>query len=332
MTAAINILKDRFTFFLPVNTGFVTEGEPDRRFLQFYTERSSPELYCSIVGNVVVPNGYGSNSSTPAISDIPVWTEIAKSIKAGGSKPGIQLTTAWEGYRGNKKFRSKESDAIISEAKQLIASMNSDLIKSVLESFKTAAHIAVKQHGFEHIQFHAAHGYLLSLLIDQRFNQEATRVLDMLASLAERLKCDGVETSIRISLKTGDEVFDSNGSSAFLDSITALPFDFVDLSSGFYNVDKRLIYPSTSPLLEARLNESIALGLRHPRKLFIISGHISARNWAEIPSNLHPGLCRDLIANPQFLSDLQDGCRNHSKCHYYSRGAHHLTCGRWLTE
>ncbi|MBP1861637.1 oxidoreductase [Rhizobium herbae] len=330
MISDISILKNRLAFFLPVNTGFVAEGLPDHRFIDFYTERSSPELYCSIVGNIVVPDGYGSNSSTPMLSSAPVWGQIAEAIKVAGSKPGIQLATAWQGYTGNKKFRSNEPQVFISEARQLVDQMDAEAIKNTLGSFELAAHVAI-EHGFEHIQIHAAHGYLLSLLVDQRINQRAVGVLDRLVLLAEEIKSQGAESSIRISLRTGDEVFDSDGMSEFQNSIARLPFDFVDLSSGFYNIDKRLIYPATLPFIESRLHESVALGVRHPHRSFIISGHIATKNWGDLPTNLHPGLCRDLIANPKFLLDHQNGCRNHSKCHYYSRGTDHLTCGRWTT-
>ncbi|ARS66140.1 hypothetical protein CN094_36840 [Sinorhizobium meliloti] len=327
----MSILKNRLTFFLPVNTGYVTEGLPDHRFLDFYSGRSSASLYCAIVGNVVVPGGHGSNSSTPVLSDAPIWGQIAEAIKVAGSKPGVQLATAWQGYTGNKKFRSSEPKVFLSEARQLVDQMDADAIEKVLRSFELGAHIAI-EHGFEHIQIHAAHGYLLSLLVDQRINHRAAVVLDRLVILAEQIKSRGAESSIRISMRTGDEVFDSVGMNIFHDSIVRLPFDFIDLSSGFYNVDKRLIYPATSTFIESRFLESVRLGIRHPHRPFIISGHVSAKNWDDMAPNLHPGLCRDLIANPNFLSEHKNGCRNYSKCHYYSRGTDSLTCGRWTKK
>ncbi|MGR8927036.1 oxidoreductase (plasmid) [Rhizobium leguminosarum] len=328
MTSDINILSARRTFFLAVNTGFVTEGIPDHRFLDFYATRSSPELHCSIIGNVVVPRGYGSNAVTPILTENPIWSDIAASIKAGGSVPGIQLATAWEGYVGSRKFRAPEPHAFISEARRLVDHMTADDVGSVLSSFGLATDIAI-QHGFRHVQIHAAHGYLLSLLIDFRINRNAAAVLDELASLAERSKRLGIETSIRISLKTGDADFDSSGTMQLQDSVAKLPFDFVDLSSGFYNIDKRLIYPARTEVIEARLQESLAVGARHPARSFIISGHALRHDWTDIGPNFHPGVCRDLIANPRFLQERQNGCRNQNKCHYYSRGGNHLTCGRW---
>ncbi|WP_327212447.1 hypothetical protein U8Q06_28365 (plasmid) [Rhizobium beringeri] len=324
-------MNDRLIFFAAVNTGFVTDGLPDHRFLEFYESRSSPELYCSIVGNVVVPNGHGSNASTPTITKDSIWADLAKRINDGGASPGIQLATAWAGYVGSRKFVTSAPNTVIAKGRELAASMGSQGIGEVIRSFRAGAAVAVK-HGFRHIQFHAAHGYLLSLLIDRRINPLADHVLNELNLLAECLSMEGVETSIRISLKTGDSEFDNSGTIDFQDEIATLPFNFVDLSSGFYNVDKRLIYPTRPEFLKARFSESHEVAARHPSRKFIFSGRVQMDGLHGLPSNMHPGFCRDLIANPNFLREAEIGCLNHNKCHYYSRGEAHLTCGKWTSR
>ena len=321
-------LSDRLVFLLAVNTGLVTGGKPDNRFLEFYRGRSSSSLYCAIVGNVVVPGGFASNDVTPALTTDPVWADLASTIRAQGTLPGIQLATTWEGYVGARKFLTGEANKFIPLARCMVRSMDSDSMAAVLDSFDLASNMAIR-HGFGHIQIHAAHGYLLSLLVDHRINCAANSALDRLGLLAERLRHEGVETSIRISLRTGDSDFDSSGSEVFQDTISKLPFDFVDISSGFYNIDKRLIYPSRPDIITHRIQESVALALRHPYRSFILSGRAMSQDWASIPSNMHAGICRDLIANPRFLQEPHDGCRNHNKCHYYSRGGSHLICARW---
>ncbi|WP_315720171.1 MULTISPECIES: hypothetical protein [unclassified Bradyrhizobium] len=320
--------SDRLVFLLAVNTGFVTRGAPDDRFLEFYRSRSSPRLHCAIVGNVTVPGGFGSNAATPHLTTASVWADLATAIRSRGTLPGIQLATAWSGYVGSRKFVSSASHVFIPWARNLVNEIGPEAIYAFLNSFDSAADIAT-QHGFGHIQIHAAHGYLLSLLVDNRIYRNATQVLDRLSLLSERLRRQGLQTSIRISLKSGDPEFDRIGSVEFQDTIARLPFDFVDLSSGFYNIDKRLIYPARPDVLIERLRDSVAIGVRHPMRSFIFSGRILDVDWTGIPSNMHPGLCRDLIANPQFLQQLHNGCRNHGKCHYFSRGSNHLTCARW---
>lgn len=327
MTSVTAIWSDKLIFLLGVNTGFVTDGEPDSRFVEFYRQRSSPHLHCAIVGNVVIPGGHRSNRSTPSIGSNPIWATVADAIRERGSLPGIQLATAWEGYQGARKFFSANTAEVIGRARELVRSLGRTGLDHVLDSLSTAAAIAI-DHGFAHVQVHAAHGYLLSLIIDKRINPTASHVADRLERLAEGLRAQDIESSIRVSMRTGDIQFDASGATALQDHIAALPFDFVDLSSGFYNVDKRLIYPSRPEITTARARESVDAAVRHPSRRFIVSGRVA--QWAsELPQNAHIGLCRDLIANPRFLDEPENGCRNHGKCHYYSRGGEHVTCPRW---
>lgn len=301
---------------------------PDGRYVEFYRSRSSSALHCAIIGNVVVPGGYGSNASTPILSSAPIWKEIAVAISARGSLAGIQLATAWEGYAGHRHFVGLDPKQVIISGRELVAELGPVRILQLLDAFDAAAEIAVA-HGFGHVQIHAAHGYLPSLLVDERINPNAPTVLSRLGDLARSLHSDNIETSIRISLKTGEPDFDAQGTEAFYEAISELPFDYVDLSSGFYNIDKRLIYPSRPEVVKERHNETLAVAARYPSKDFILSGRAISFPPPLLPSNVHLGICRDLIANANFLIDRENGCRNHNKCHYFSRGEDHLTCGQW---
>ena len=326
--SAIAGLATRQVFFLGVNTGYVRNGLPDARFLNFYARRSSSNLHCAIVGNVVVPGGHASNEATPLLNSDAIWSEIASAIASGGSCPGIQLATVWEGYIGSRKFVNASSDVVL-EGRRMVLAMKRDGISSMLDAFEAAVNLALS-HGFAHIQLHAAHGYLLSLLIDARINPDADFVLHRLAVIGTLLRREGIESSIRISLRNGDIAFDTDGMAAFQQDICRLPFDFIDLSSGYYNIDKRLIYPARPSVLAQRLEDSVDAALRHPECQFIVSGRALHYNWTELPKNIHPGICRDLIANPNVLDEPANGCQNHNKCHYYSRGEPHLTCARWV--
>lgn len=318
----------RRIFFLGVNTGFVRHGLPDARLLDFYARRSSPSLHCAIVGNVAVLGGHGSNPVTPFLTPDAIWRDVATAIADRGSVPGIQLASAWAGYVGARKFVGDEPSDVIPEGRRLVAELYATGISGIVDAFDAAANLAIG-HGYRHIQVHAAHGYLLSLLVDPRINSQADLVAEWLSSFSAQLKREGVESSIRISLRSGDVTFDAQGMDGFHDAISRLPFDYVDLSSGFYNIDKRLIYPARPDVLAQRFLDSIEVARRNTSRQFIISGRALARDWSGLPDNAHIGICRDLIANPDVLASPADGCRNHGKCHYYSRGEPHLTCARW---
>jgi len=50
-------------FFLAVNTGYFYDGIPTQECLNFYKARSGHGIYCAIVGNTVIKNGYSTNRS-----------------------------------------------------------------------------------------------------------------------------------------------------------------------------------------------------------------------------------------------------------------------------
>ena len=325
------IENSRLKFFVGLNTGYVTDGKPDNRLIDFYKSRSSPELYCAIVGNVVIPGGHGTTTNTPKISRVTEWTQLSVEIENSGSIPGIQLTTTWEGFAGPKSFRSPNSHEVIKRSRELVHNLGHTGIVSVLSAFNEGTDLAVSA-GFRHIQIHAAHGYLFSLLVDDRFNDEAPMVRDRLADWARKYAIAGIETSIRISLRTGDVDFDAVGRNQFYENIACMPIDFIDVSSGFYSIDKRLIYPGRPDVLRERRNETVALAKLFPRKRFIFSGRAMLEPEHDLAPNIHIGLCRDLIANPNYLRDTKTACVNSGKCHYFSRGEDHLSCSQWPAQ
>lgn len=317
-------LKNRRTFFLGVNTGFVCEGLPDEEFLEFYRIRSSPDLHCAIIGNVVVPGGFGTNAQTPELSGNSRWADVADAIARAGSLPGIQLATTWPDYLGQRRFVFSEPSRTIESARKLLAGMTTKDITYIINSFKNAAQLAVA-HGYGHIQIHAAHGYLPNLLLDRDINVFFAHAQEEMAKLVEYLRERKIETSIRWSMRTGDPEFDERGVLRGVADIIPLRFEYVDLSSGYYNIDKRLIYPTTELFVSQRLEDSLRVAESFPDQQFIISGKIS-NSLSNLPKNVDLGICRDLIANPQFLKEWVNGCRNRGKCHYYSRGSNRLTC------
>jgi 2,4-dienoyl-CoA reductase-like NADH-dependent reductase (Old Yellow Enzyme family) len=323
--------RTRHRFFVGLNTGYVTDGEPDARCVEFYKRRSSPALFCVIVGNVVIPGGHGTNASTPTISRSRMWATIARTIENHGSCPGVQLTTTWEGYKGSRSFRPSDASQAIDSSRKVVRELGSAGVASVLASLKNGAEIAIEA-GFRHVQVHAAHGYLLSLLVDGRIYDGAREIRSWLIEWSLRMRANRIATSIRISLRTGDKIFDALGRDEFHNSIASMPFDFIDVSSGFYNIDKQLIYPARPDTLRERRQETLLLAERHRKANFILSGRALIQSDEDLPSNVHIGLCRDLIANPDYLNDRNRRCVNSGKCHYFSRGGSQLTCTQWQPD
>jgi NADPH2 dehydrogenase len=319
-------VERRKYFFLAVNTGLVIDALPDERCRTFYRERSGPEVYCAIVGNVVIPSGSPSNNVCSFISDSPTWKDLASAITEQGTIAGIQLSSTWEGYKGIRKFASTAGG--ITGYVDAAQSISRKQIIQTLDGLERGTEHAVNA-GYRHIQLHAAHGYLFNLLLDYRFSPMLDFVARHIERWASELHKIGVETSLRVSFGTGDKEYDLVDGGRALDSMVSYSVDYIDLSHGFYNVDKRLIYPSTPKILAERSKINLAVAKKYPDKNFILSGK-SALAWESVlPNNINIGICRDLIANPDFIKTRQNGCANCMTCHYFSLGRSDLNCGRW---
>lgn len=323
-----NCVKDRRYFFLAVNTGFATDGEPDTRCRQFYHARSGNGLHCAIVGNVVIPRGVATNDVCAEISESNAWRELAATISNKGALPGIQLSSTWQGYRGSKRFVPRAGESPLNEYRTFGASISVQQVVNAFDSLHRGTELALKA-GFRHVQLHAAHGYLFNILVDRRLSPHADFAHKLICSWAEGLASENIETSIRFSMWTGDPILDKDHSSELSDEIAVLPVNYVDVSAGFYNISKRLIYPVTPTQLKERAAATLSIAGRHPLQNFVMSGK-SVGAWdTSLPPNVHIGICRDLIANPNYLADRTDGCATCMKCHYFSRAEEHLTCGKW---
>lgn len=323
----MDIKNNRRIFFLAVNTGYTKNGIPERRFSDFYSERSGRGLHCAIVGNVAIPNGFGTNNSTPRIERNKIWHEIAGSISDKGSLPGIQLSTTWENYTGARKFIARTPTEQLDLYRYVASKFDKDHIKKQFLSLEKATRIAIDS-GFKHIQLHAAHGYFFNLILDKRFSIYHDLAIELTQEWLVSTRQANIETSVRISTVTGADEFDQKESS-FLEEIISIPFEYHDISEGFYNINKKLIYPSIKNILVDRINRNIEIAVNYPKNNFIASGKSHALKQKNLPKNIHIGICRDLIANANFLYEQDKGCKNKMKCHYYSRGQSSMTCGLW---
>lgn len=317
----------RKKFFVGLNSGFVDKNSnPNDQCIDFYSSRSGHGLYCTIVGNVVLPSGFSTNQKTARISQDPGWTRLVASIKDRGSIPGIQFSSTWAGFKGERRFITRNYTDTFNFYRQAASQIAQAEIAALINELSEASQIAI-DHGFRHFQLHAAHGYFFNLAIHPLFSSysEWTRV--EIQDWIYRMRKQGIETSIRISMTTGWPEIDSEYVRG-LSPAYNLDVDYIDLSDGFYNIDKRKIYPSTEDLSERRFTLSLNIATEHPDKMFILSGQ-AKNHSSDLPKNLHLGFCRDLIANPNFLNNMEDGCTLCNKCHYFSRGTDSLFCPNW---
>lgn len=319
--------ENKKIFFLPVNTGFGKKGDPDEELIDFYRKRSGNKIHCSIVGNVVIPNGFGSNDQCLFISKSEEWEKLSSAINENNTTAGIQLSSTWPNYIGNRDFVTSSPSTIDNYLLQ-VKDITTSEIDKIADQLKDAVNISI-MHGFKHIQLHAGHGYLFSLLLDNVFCKNSEYALNKIKSIFDNLP-GNIETSLRFSLLVGMQQLDKKRKNELtIENLLKLPFNLFDISFGFYNINKHMIYPKTNAMLKSRIGKSLELAMLYPHKQFIISGRSLRDYEGQLPKNVSLGICRDLIANPTFLNSLSEGCTLCGKCHYYSRGETHIACGNW---
>ena len=310
-------------FFLPVNTGFFYNGTPSEECINFYSSRCSKLLYSAIVGNVCIYDGHPTNNHCGFISENKLWNSLANAIEEKGTLPGIQIASTWNGYNGQKEFLNPNWNEY---KKNLIAIIPKIDQKKLFENIKKTIQTCQSK-GFKLIELHAAHGYLLSILLDPNINKNSDYTVDNVLEVARFCNKLGLISSIRISLFCGFEKEDDEKRISQIEKICGNGFDFFDLSEGYYNYNKSLIYPNDQNMISERIERFTIFSQKHDNQKMIISCQIDITK--SYPNNISLGICRELIANPNYLSTKTKECRNCGACNYYSRGLDKLTCARW---
>lgn len=315
------ISRDK-TFFLPVNTGYYENGLPTEECLTFYKARCNNRIHCAIVGNIATIHGFVTNERTGRISRDTKWNQLSNIIKENGVLPGIQLASTWLGYIGQKNFIANNWAAYKEEVKTLLLQID---IPKVIADFRESIIISIEK-GFQHVQIHAAHGYLLSSLLDPHLSEYTCETVTALIQIANDF-ADELEISLRVSAYCGfsDEI--EADRLLVIESLFCKGFSYIDLSEGYYNYDKKLIYPSTPQEKQERVKRSLLIAGNFPSQDFIISGGGSFQHHNLI--NIHRGYCRSIIANPNFNIVHDLSCKLCGECHYYTLGRDKLTCSMW---
>ncbi|NIM14615.1 MAG: NADH:flavin oxidoreductase [Candidatus Aminicenantes bacterium] len=151
------------------------DGRPGKRFLELYKELSRGNIGIVITGFAyVMPNGKSAPGQTGIYSDdlIPSWKEVTKLFRDSNSIFIMQIV------HGGRQVRPKGNPGPIwapsavpdSKYKTQPLEMTETQIKEVIDAFIKAAG-RTEEAGFNGIQLHVAHGYLLSQFLSPYTNR-----------------------------------------------------------------------------------------------------------------------------------------------------------------
>lgn len=152
---------------------FEEDGKPGDFHFTHYTSRAVGKVGLIILeATGVLPEGRISDRDLGIWSDAHIegLAKLVSAIKQYGAKAGIQLAHA------GRKARVKNGDIFapsplrFSDEYKLPKEMTRDDIRRTVKAFKDAAERA-KKSGFDVIEIHAAHGYLINQFLSPLTNQ-----------------------------------------------------------------------------------------------------------------------------------------------------------------
>jgi 2,4-dienoyl-CoA reductase-like NADH-dependent reductase (Old Yellow Enzyme family) len=226
---------------------------PDQRLISLYRRWGAGGAGVLITGNVMVhaealtgPGGIVLDELAP-LDPFARWAEAAK---AGGaamwmqiSHPGRQVQAGMPGVAWGPSAVAVELGRHSKRFARPVA-MTESQIKATVERFATTADLAERA-GFDGVEVHAAHGYLISQFLSPRVNRRTDRWGGQLENRA-RLLLDVVRAirravspsfAVAVKLNSADFQrggFDADDAARVIAMLEPLGVDLVELSGGSY--------------------------------------------------------------------------------------------------
>lgn len=238
--------------------------------LTHYGARAIGGVGCVIVeATAVEARGRISENDLCIYSDEHVYglKRLANNIKRFGSIAGIQLAHA--GRKSQTSGNIIAPSAINFPYMKTPIEMNNNDILSVIQAFKLAAYRA-NQAGFDLIEIHAAHGYLINQFLSNLTNKRTdayggsidnrlrflSEILDAVAEVWPKDKILGIRVSAEEYHENGNHVDDL---AYIINYIKNKGIDFVNVSSGGVVPAKIDTYPGYQLGFAQKLKEKTNL-------------------------------------------------------------------------
>jgi 2,4-dienoyl-CoA reductase-like NADH-dependent reductase (Old Yellow Enzyme family)/thioredoxin reductase len=318
------VLKNRLVM-PPMGTSYATSfGEVTPRFISYHRERAAGGVGINLVEFAFVEAWGRLSSHMPAIYDdshIPGLKSLVDAVHQAGGKIGIQIGHAGRRARSsiNGGRRPWAPSPIPELGGEIPYEMKQSQIDYLQECFKKAAQRA-KQAGFDAVELHTAHGYLIHQFLSPLSNNRSDRYG---GSLGNRSRF-ALETLARIREGVGDEFpifcrisgdeFVEGGSSlaeakVFAKFLEKGGADVIDVSAGVLESAERTVPPmAVEHGCNVGLTEEIK---RHINLPVICVGRIKTLEEAELILQKKSAdliaMGRALIADPELPRKTRAG-------------------------
>lgn len=314
-------LKNRIVM-APMVTGFAEkDGSVSDKFLNYYVRRAQGGCGLIIVEAAVVDPDFAPTFAIRIDHDqyIPAMANLAKSIKDHGA--GVILQLGHPGKQTSSRFFGRQTIAPSAIPHRVFKeephALTIEEIKQLVERYISAS-VRAREAGFDGVEIHAAHNYLISQFLSPYDNRRTDEYGGDLTGRAQfaveiiqgiRKKMDDFIISIRFSAEQYEDGVHLGESKSLVPLLEAAGSDLIHVSAGSYNNVQWMIPPMTQPMgcmlpLASEVN-------RVARKPVIAVGRIGTPELAE--EILERGyadlvaLGRPLFADPDFPQKSQMG-------------------------
>lgn len=158
------------------------KGHVTQDILDYYDEKTRDGMFSTVIveHNFVDPLGKASHNQMSIADDSSIegLKKLANLIKDSGSKAVVQINHAGSAARekiiGQRPVGPSEIKNPSQKDTELPRELTIDEIKEIEDKFADAA-LRVKEAGFDGVEIHSAHGYLLNQFLSPLTNQRESR-------------------------------------------------------------------------------------------------------------------------------------------------------------
>lgn len=238
-----------------------TDFAPDERLERLYARWSTGGYGLIVTGNVMVDSRHQGEPGNVAVENkqhlaaLTRWAEIAK---AGGSKVWVQINHP--GRQANPLVTRNRSVAPSAVAMAIPGAptpraLTEAEILDIIERFGVAASVA-EAAGFDGVQIHGAHGYLVSQFLSPLSNQrtdawggDPERRRRFVIEVARSIRA-AVGPGFGLGIKLNSADFQRGGfteeeSRAVVEALSTEGLDLIEISGGTYDSPAMLNRPQT---------------------------------------------------------------------------------------
>lgn len=341
------ILKNRIVF-PPISPNWAEEdGSISDELLDFY--KNIAKGGCSMIivcGTAISHSAKGIKYSTVLQSDhhINSFTKLSEIIKENNCLPIIQLMHV--GGQGNPLFNDSTPVApstFFCEATNCTAKeLTLNEIKKIEYDFIHSSKLAYNC-GFEGVELHIAHGYLLHEFVSEHFNkrkdeygQDLNGRLKIVTNIIQNIKKEFPNKILGIRISAEDYIDDGlniEKNSQIIPILEKLKIDYISITAGIYKTSKE----KHEALNQQKFFE-YAQNIKKITNLPIISvGKVlnleNAENFLRNKSCDLIAMGRAMVADPfiinkYYTNEKVIGCIECNVCSYLRRKKTYMTCSQ----